>query len=144
MALYGIGIRTTNLTITQACLELRTPATAVARLLELSIVQAAATAQSLGFGRPQAIGITPGGTALLQSEDPPASVPASTVTSALSWATSPTVPLIFHRRWNSPATIGAGRVWVFPRGLGIPISFSVVVWNITAAQASDIDAVLEE
>jgi len=144
MAIYSIGVRTTNLTITQACLELRTPGTAVPKLLEMSIVQAAATAQSLGLGRPQAIGITPGGTAILQSEDPPASVPASTVTSALSWATSPTVPLIFHRRWNSAAVIGVGVVWVFPRGLGIPISFSLVVWNITAAQASDCCVVMDE
>ncbi len=141
MAIYSLGQRTTNLTITQACLELRTPATVRAKVLQVDIVQATATAQSLGFGRPQAIGVTPVNV-LFQADDP--ADPASVMNGSLSWATSPTVPLIFHKRWNGAATIGVGIIWTFPRGFVIPISSSVVVWNITASVANDISCVIDE
>lgn len=142
MAIASIGVRTTNLTITQASWELRTSAGARALIFELSIVQATGTAQSLGFGRPQALGVTPGGTSTPIRDDPNA--PAATATSALSWATSPTVPLVFARRWNSAATIGVGVIWTFPRGFLVPVSSSIVVWNITTALASDINCAYDE
>lgn len=141
MAISSLALRTTNLTIAQACVEYRTPATVRPKVLEIAIVQATATAQSLGLGRPQAIGVTPV-PVLFQRDEP--NDPASVMNASLSWATSPTVPLIFHRRWNSAATIGVGIVWTFPRGLVIPISSALVVWNITAAVANDISCVLDE
>lgn len=141
MALYSLAQRTTNLTITQASIEWRTPATVRPRILEISIVQATGTAQSLGFGRPQAIGVTPVNV-LFQADDP--GDPASVMNGSLSWATSPTVPLIFHRRWNSAATIGVGVVWTFPMGFVIPINSSAVVWNVTAAVANDICCAIDE
>ena len=110
-------------------------------MLELSLIQATATAQSLGLGRPQAIGITPVNV-LFQADDP--GDPASAQNASLSWGTSPTVPLIFQRRWNSAATIGVGIVWTFPRGMVIPVSSSIVVWNITTAVALDINCALDE
>lgn len=136
MAMASIGVRTTNLTITQASLEIRTTAAVRATILALSIVQATATAQSLGFGRPQAIGVTPGGTSTPIRDE--AGAPACVTTTALSWGTSPTVPLVFARRWNSAATIGVGVIWTFLRGFSIPVSSSAVVWNITTAVACDI------
>jgi hypothetical protein len=39
------------------------------------------------------------------------------------------VPTAFLRRLCTPATIGAGIIWTFPRGLGMPTSGSVVIWN---------------
>lgn len=142
MAIGSIGIRTTNFTITQASLEVRTTAAVRATILELSIIQATGTAQSLGFGRPQALGITPGGTSTPIRDEPGA--PPCVTTTALSWATSPTVPLVFARRWNSAATIGVGVIWTFPRGFVIPVSGAAVVWNITAAVACDINIALDE
>jgi hypothetical protein len=141
MAIYSLAQRTTNLTITQACVEWRTPATVRPKVLEISIIQATGTAQSLGLGRPQAIGVTPVNV-LFQADDP--GDPASVMNGSLSWATSPTVPLIFLRRWNSAATIGVGIIWTFPRGLVIPISSSLVVWNITASVANDVNCVIDE
>jgi hypothetical protein len=141
MAISSLALRTTNLTITQACWEARTPATVRPKVLEISIIQATGTAQSLGLGRPQAQGVTPVNV-LFQADDP--GDPASVMNASLSWATSPTVPLIFHRRWNSAATIGVGIVWTFPRGLVMPVSASMVVWNITAAVAADINCALDE
>ena len=141
MSISSLGLRSTNLTITQAQWELRTAAAGRPKVLELGIVQATATAQSVGLGRPQAIGLTPVNV-LFQPDDP--GDPASAQNASLSWGTSPTVPLIFHRRWNSAATIGVGRVWTFPRGLVVPVSFSIVIWNVTTGIASDIDCALDE
>lgn len=142
MAIGSIGVRTTNLTITQASLEIRTTAAVRAAILEISIIQVTGTAQSLGFGRPQAIGVTPGGTSTFIRDEPGA--PVCVTTTALSWATSPTVPLVFARRWNSAATIGVGIIWTFPRGFVIPVSSSAVIWNITTALACDVNVALDE
>ena len=141
MSISSLGLRTTNFTTTQACWELRTAAGSRPRVLEISIIQATATAESLGLGRPQAIGITPVNV-LFQADDPGDA--ASVQNASLSWATSPTVPLIFHRRWNSAATVGVGIVWTFPRGLVVPVSSSLVVWNITTAVACDVNCALDE
>jgi hypothetical protein len=141
MALSSLALRTTNFTSAQASVEWRTPATVRPKILEISVIQATGTAQSLGVGRPQAIGVTPVNV-LFQSDDP--GDPVSVMNGSLSWATSPTVPLIFHRRWNSAATIGVGIVWTFPRGLVVPVSSALVVWNITTAVAADVNCVLDE
>jgi hypothetical protein len=141
MAMYSLAQRTTNLTINQACVEWRSPATVRPRILEVGVVQATGTAQSLGLGRPAAIGVTPVNV-LFQADDP--GDPASTTNGSLSWATSPTAPTIYHRRWNSAATIGVGIIWTFPLGLVIPISSSIVVFNITASVANDVYCTVDE
>lgn len=139
--IVSLAQRTTNFTINQSSVEYRTPATVKPKVLELSIIQVTATAQSLGLGRPGAIGVTPVNV-LFQNDDP--GDPASTINGSLSWATSPTSPTIYHRRWNSGATAGVGIVWTFPRGLLIPVSSSLVLQNITAAVASDVNCVMDE
>lgn len=141
MAISSLAQRTTNFTSAQASVEYRTPSTMRPRMMEISVIQATATAQSLGLGRPQAIGVTPVNV-LFQMDDP--GDPAAVMNGSLSWATSPTVPLIFHRRWNSAATIGVGIIWTFPRGLVIPISSSLVIWNVSTAVAVDCNAVADE
>ena len=142
MAISSLGLRTTTFTSgTTACVEWRTPAGVRAKVLEVSYISATATVQTIGLGRPQAIGITPVNV-LFQMDDP--GDPASVMNGSLSWATSPTVPLIYHRRWNGAATIGVGIVWTFPRGLIIPVSSSMVLWNITTTVASDVNCVVDE
>lgn len=142
MAIASVGVRSSNLTITQASLELRTTAAVKARVLEVSIIQATGTAQSLGLGRPAAQGVTPGTLSTFQRDD--SADPACVTQVAASWGTSPTVPATFMRRWNSAATIGVGIIWTFPRGLIVPVSASLVVWNVTAAVASDINMAIDE
>lgn len=142
MSLASVAIRTTNLTITQASAEIRTTAAVKARLLEISVVQATGTAQSLGFGRPAAIGVTPGTISTFQRDD--SADPACVTTQNASWATSPTAPTVYHRRWNSAATIGVGFVMTYPRGIIIPVSASFVVFNITAAVANDLSVAIDE
>lgn len=142
MSIAAAGIRTTNFTITQASSELRTTAGVVARVLEVSIIQATATAQSLGLGRPQAQGVTPGTITTFVREN--SADPVCVTTQNASWGTSPTVPLVFMRRWNSAATVGVGIIWTFPRGLVVPVSASLVIWNITTAVAVDLNLVIDE
>lgn len=141
MSIASLAQRTTNFTSAQASVEYRTAASVRVKVLELTLIQATATAQSLGVGRPQALGVTPVNV-LFQRDDPAEA--ASVTNGSLSWATSPTVPLIFHRRWNSAATIGVGIIWTFPRGLVIPVSSALVLWNITTAVACDVNCVIDE
>lgn len=140
MAIFSLALRTTNFTITQGSWELRTAGNRC-KLLELGLTVNTATAQTLGLGIPQARGNTPVNV-LFQAED--FAEVASVTNASLSWGTSPTVPLQFFRRVSLPATIGAGIIWTFPRGLVVPINASLVLWNITTAVAIDIWAVIEE
>jgi hypothetical protein len=142
MAIYSLGVITTNVTIANANWEIRTASTDRSRVIELGFFLNAATASTVGFGRPGAIGVTPTSPVTFLAEDP--GDPAATVTSALAWGTGPTVPTAFLRRVNLPATIGTGVVWNFPRGVVIAISSSLVLWNITATSALNAYAVEDE
>jgi hypothetical protein len=141
VAIYSLAQRTTNVTINNANVEWRSAASNRPKILEVSYISAAATAHSIGLGRPGAIGVTPVNV-LFQADDP--GDPASVTNGSLSWATSPTTPTVFMRRANFAATIGVGVVWTFPRGLVIPVSSSVILFNITAGAASDVNCVIDE
>lgn len=140
MAIMSLAQRTTTLTITQASWEIRTASTTRAKVLENGYTSQTATAQALGIGRPQAQGVTPVNV-LFQGEDPNDTAVSNC---SLSWGTSPTVPLQFFRRVSLPATIGSGYIYTFPRGLIVPVSARLVLWNITTALAGDVYTVLDE
>lgn len=142
MAIYSVANRTTSGTSATAALEARSTSTDRPKLMEMGIFLAAGTASQYGLGRPQAIGVTPTSPVTVQAEDP--GDPAGTVTTALAWGTGPTVPLQFFRRWSSSSNVGNGIYWVFPRGLGIPISFSLVLWNIGTNGVVDCHIVIDE
>lgn len=140
MAIQSQGARTSGLTIANANFGIYPPATVRPALLEYSMVQVTGTAQSIGLGRPATLG-TASGAVLFQQDDP--NDPAAVVNGHITWSAQPTAPTIFHRRWNSAATIGVGISWGFPRGLVIPASGAVVGWNITTAVAMDVNAVVD-
>ena len=140
----SLGLRTTNFTATQACWELVAPSTRRIVVKEISLIQATATACSYGLGRPQALGITPV-PVLFQRDDPADN--ASTSSASLSWGTSPTVPLIFLRRWNTSAAVGPTMIWQFPEGLVLEdtgILSGLVIWNISTGVAMDVNCKIEE
>lgn len=142
MAISSLGMRTTNFIAAQACVEYRSVSVVAPKILDVSfIVQGTGTAQSIGFGRSPAVGLTPV-TSLFTRDNP--EEPASTTTGALSWALSPTTPLIYLRRWSSAATIGVGVIWLFPRGLLLPVSSSVQIQNITTTVAADVNCIIDE
>ncbi len=128
MARYSLSNLTTNVTNANAALELRSSSTDRVSLAEIGATLNAATASTYGIGRPAAIGVTPTSPITWLAEDQAA--PAGTAQTALAWGTGPTVPANFFRRWNLPATIGAGFLFVFPLGLIISVSSSVVLWNL--------------
>jgi hypothetical protein len=142
MAIYSLSQRTATGTSAVAMAELRTSSSKRVKVLEIHVVMAAATASVFGIGRPAAIGITPTTPINLISEEP--SDPTATSTTALAWATPPTVPANFFRRINLPATIGAGQILTFPRGLIIPISSSIVLWNTASNGVVDLTFVVDE
>ena len=142
MAIYAIGRRTTNVTSGQSAHTIYTASTDRAALLEAGIFMGAATASSYSLGRPAAAGVTPTSPVLLLAEDP--ANPAATVNSALAWGTSPTNPTADLRRWASPATIGTGVIFTFPRGLMIAISSNFVLQNLATNCVVDSYFVVDE
>jgi len=142
MGIYSIANRTSNVTIANPCIEIYSAATARARIMEIGIFMAAATASVFGIGRAAAIGITPTTPVTMLAEE--VADPAGLVYTALAWATPPTVPANFFRRVSLAAAVGTGIIFTFPRGLSItPATGSIVVWNITATGVSDIHVVVE-
>lgn len=143
MAKFAFGVRTSNVTISNAAWEIRTGASGRAKLYELGLFNAAATAQSIGFGIPAARGATPTSPVDFQSEDPAELIVTGWLQSALAWTTSPTAPTNYYRRIALPASIGAGIVWTWPFGLSLAVSSSLVLFNITAGGVLDAYAVCD-
>lgn len=140
----SIGVRTSSGTDASAAWEIRTGATPGRfKLIELGIFLAAATASTYGLGRPQAIGDTPTSPVDFLSEDPNDVIANGVVQSALAWSTGPSVPSNFLRRISLPATIGTGVIWTFPEGIVIPVSSSLVLWNLASNGVVDAYAVID-
>ncbi len=127
-------------------LEIRTTATHKARLLEISCSCNSAVVQfNYGIGRPAAIGVTPNQTGIFTDEGDGNGVAALTTT-AIGWVTPPTVPTNFFRRQTTNPSVGNGVIWIFGRGIGIPVSGSVVLWYTAGTQGptADVHAVIDE
>ena len=142
MTRYSIARRTTNVTIANACLEIIAGAKRV-KVVSVEVMLAAATASVFGLGRPAAKGITPT-TPISMLPDAAGDAGESTVTTAIAWGTGPTVPAQFIRRCSFLTAIGAIAYWEFVKGLWIPANGSIVLWNISATSAVDVNVVVEE
>jgi hypothetical protein len=142
MAIYSLASRT-SATAIGTCWELRSTATDRLFIREIGITLATAVASTFGLGRPAAIGVTPTSPVTVLAMDP--GNPAGTGTNALAWGTAPTAPVAFLRRIGLPATIGAGVIWSFGgQGLVVPVSSSIVVYNITLNGTADIYVDIDE
>ena len=118
MAVYGLGVRTINITLGTAAAELATTTTSSARVLEVGTFLTAATTSTLGLGRSGAVGVGPvlaqGG----ELEDPSAKPSLANV--AVQWGiTQPTAPVSsnYLRRFTLQAGTGLGVIYTFPRGV---------------------------
>ena len=143
MAIFSIANRTTATTAGAAALEIIAASGVGYRLLELSLTINAATASVFGLGVPAATGITPTSPQTVLAEDQN-NTTAGNTTTALAWGTGPTVPANFFRRISLPATVGAGIIWTFPRGIMVPKSKSLVLWNIVTGSIVDVNCVVDE
>lgn len=143
MGLFDHGVRTTNVTTANAAYELKGSTTDRTRIFEIGFTLVTAVATQLGFGRPAAAGITPTAPVTFLGEDVADSSAAS---DALAWATSPTAPTYYLRRFTGSA-IGQGAVWVFPRGLPIEktgANNSMVLFNILGGATIDVYIVISD
>lgn len=144
MAIASASVRTSNVTVNNASVELVASATLAYKLMEFGTSNNTATSSILGFGVPAAIGVTPGTTAAFVFEDGGNTSTPGTTT-ALTWGTSPTNPTVYSRRVSLPATIGAGIIWTFPRGFSVLKAKTLTLSNIVATPAvQDAWAVLDE
>ena len=142
--IVSLGVRTTAGTAGAAAWEIRTAATpGRAKLLEIGFFLAAATVSTYGLGRPAAIGTVPTSAVDFLPEDPNDVIASGVIQSALAWGGAPTVPTAYLRRISLPATIGTGVIWTFPKGLTIPVSSGLVLWNIGTNAVVDAYAVIE-
>ena len=140
----SLGIRTSSGTAAAAAWEIRAAATpGRLRIIELGIFLAAATSSVFGIGRPAAIGVTPTTPVNFLQEDPANVLADGVALSALAWGTGPTAPTDFLRRITLPGTVGAGVIWTFPEGIVIPVSGSIVLWNIGTNAVVDAYAILD-
>ncbi|MHA1481891.1 MAG: hypothetical protein ACTSQA_00450 [Candidatus Heimdallarchaeaceae archaeon] len=139
----SLAVRTASGTDAAAAWEIRTGATpGRVKVIEIGLFLAAATASIIGLGRPAVTGITPTTPVDFLPEDPDDVIATGIAQSSLAWGTGPTVPTEFIRRIALPATIGTGVIWTFPEGLIIPVSDSLVLWNLSTNSVLDAYAVL--
>jgi len=135
----SLGVRTITGTTGAAAYELIAPAGCILR--EMLVTLAAATATTLGLGRPAAIGVTPTSPVLIPFEYGSGNLQTKT---AVAWGTPPTIPASFYRRIGFPATIGSSINWTFERGLYIPAGGSIILWNLASNGVLDVSVEVDE
>lgn len=127
MAIFSLANRTTSSTTATATQEIIAATSQSYRLLEFGFTAVSATTGMFGIGTPGSIGVTPTSPVTVLAEDSGDTTPGQTTT-ALAWGTGPTVPTNFFRRITTPATIGAGTIFTFPRGIKILKAKTLVLW----------------
>ena len=133
MAIYSVSAQTTVGTVTAPACDLQGASGNNPKIMEIGYCNGAATQCTYGIGRSANTPVQTG-TTLMQAENP--GDPAGKTTFAATWSTAPTVPAIYLRRPFIPATIGAGIIFTFPRGLTlVGAGPSLVTWNIAASSA---------
>jgi hypothetical protein len=139
---YGLGIVGGTASLGLAQCELRAGPVDCIWVKELGIFLNAATASTIGFGKPA--NVPAGGSPVLGQATNGGSPAVGGVVSS-GWSTAPTAPTIFYRRMGLPAAIGNGIIWTFEGdGLLVPQSGALVVWNITLGSIASIYWVWEE
>jgi hypothetical protein len=133
MAIYSLSLNTTVTTTGASAQDIIASAANSPRVMEIAANLGAATSSTYGIGR---AGNTPvqTSTTTLQAENP--SDPAGQTKAAVTWSSAPTVPAAFFRRITLPATIGAGIIWTFPRGLVLAASAALEFWNLAVNSAN--------
>lgn len=143
MSQYGIAQRTSNTTNANANWEIRSTSGNKPKILTCGLTQNAATAGVYGVGRPGAIGITPTSPQTVVDEGD-GNAPTGLTTVAVAWGTGPTVPTNFNRRYSCAATIGVGFAENFPWGFSLPVSGSIVFWNLATTPVCDVYVTVDE
>lgn len=130
MALYGIGLLTTNTTTANAAMDVANPTGVRARIRKWAITLTAATASAFALNRTTALGTRTAPVALLAGDNAdPALTGITLVDSAVAHSVQPTFSANDICLTHLPATIGAGRVWTFEDDLVAAVSLSIALAN---------------
>jgi hypothetical protein len=140
MALYSLGQRTAVTAATAPNFGIIGVATIFPRLLEFGFSQVTAVAGTYSLARSTNASVQTT-TTLPQAENP--ADPAAKTTTAMTWSTPPTRTNDL-RRLTCPATIGAGIIWTFPRGLMINATNSMDMWVLATAPVLDLWITIDE
>ena len=144
MALYELAVVGGAGTTGVAQAEFRAGADP-AYIREVGIFLNAATASTIGLGRPANNGSVAGGTVTLGQANVQDDSAAAAGFVTTGWSTAPTVPTQFFRRIGLPAAIGNGIIWTWgERGLRVKQATSLVVWNLATNSVASISFVWEE
>jgi hypothetical protein len=133
MSIYSFGQNSTVTTSAASAMDILAASTNSPQIMEIGVNLGAATASTYGIGRAGNTPVQTSGIAVLQ-ENP--NDPTGLSKIAVAWGTAPTVPTNFFRRISLPATIGAGVIWTFPRGLIVAASAAIEFWNLATNSAS--------
>lgn len=101
------------------------------RIFEVHVFATTAVAGLVSIGRTATVGATFTSTGPAVSLDPVASAGVAVLDTAAT--TAPTITSPWWRQVQLPATIGAGVIWRFDTGIVLPVSGSVIVWQLSTA-----------
>jgi hypothetical protein len=139
----SLALRTVDGTTAHCAWELVVGATpGRVRLMELGVFVAAATASQFGVGFSGAVGVTPTSPVDYIKHDPSDVLATGVIQSAVAWGTAPTIPTAYLRRISLPGTVGTGVIWTFGDGIIMPVSSSLILWNIGTNAVADVYAVV--
>ena len=137
MALYSLGRRSTVTTSGNCAADLACSTGPRPRIMECGIFLGAATASTYGLQRSTALGTRTSPVALVPEDPADATLTGITLWDmAVAFSAEPTESGTDLRRIAVPASIGAGVVFTFPRGLVIAASGSLVIVNLATNSAA--------
>jgi hypothetical protein len=135
MSIYSFGQNSTVTTTGASAMDLLAASTNSPQIMEIGANLGTGTASTYGLGRAGNTPVQTSGVAVL-AENPADPTGLSKI--AVAWGTAPTVPANFFRRITISATVGAGVIWTFPRGLTVAASAAMEFWNL-ATNASNLN-----
>lgn len=134
MALYSVSNTSAAAAAGAAYCDLRAGTSQRLYLREIGLTLNAATASSIGLGRPATAGTVSTSTTGIAVDPSDGTV---TTVMGTAWSVAPTAPTTFFRRFVAPATAASGVTWYFNRGdLVVASSATLILWNFGAAAGS--------
>jgi len=131
MALYSLSLASTVVTTTAPSWDCK-PGANESKIMEVGVVNGAATACTYGYGKSANVPTQTSAVTLLDEQGGGGS---GVATCAVAWSTAPTVPAQFYRRVYLAATIGVGYIYSIPKGIVMTATASFVQWNIATSSA---------
>ena len=133
MSMFSQAQQTINTAAGTPAWEIRTNNMTRSAIMEIGLTTVTAASIGVGLGRPA----TQGNTSYIEFSFLPEygteGLSISQTKLVLLSQVLPTAPVNYFRRAFGLSGIGNGVIWTFARALIIPLSSSLVLWNITAS-----------